>query len=139
MQQLPSFKSLFALQFLAIRSNDRSNLLQFESLTFIADFLTHLPGQKLKYLALESRLGRIERKQDCLESEAQRRKKMRKAKGKGKAKASEGISLDDSSGSDDADDLSDVANLETHLKFDDEFWEITEVKIFTKEIRTGKL
>lgn len=140
MQQLPGFKRLFALQFLAIRSNDRSGLLQVESLTFAADTLTHLPDQRLKYLALESHLARIERKQDSADSEAQRRKKMRKAKGKGKAKAAEGISLDDSSGSDDADDLSDVASLETRLKFGDEFWEIMEeVKIFTKEIRTGKL
>lgn len=140
MQQLPGFKCLFALQFLAIRSTDRSALLQVESLTFAADTLTHLPDQKLKYLALESHLARIERKQDSPESEAQRRKKIRKAKGKGKAKAAEGISLDDSSGSDDADDLSDVASLETRLKFGDDFWEIMEeVKIFTREVRTGKL
>lgn len=140
MQQLPGFKNLFALQFVSIRSTDRSSSLQIESLAFAADTLTHLPGQKLKYLALDNLLGKVERKQDSLESEAQRRKKMRKAKGKGKAKAAEGIGLDDSSGSDDADDLSDVASLETRLKFGVDFWEvIEEVKIFTREIRTGKL
>lgn len=139
MQQLPGFKNLFALQFLVIRAAERSHMMQVESLTFAADTLTHLPDQKLKYLALDSHLARIERKQDSLESEAQRRKKMRKAKGKGKAKAAEGISLADSSESDEADDLSDVANLETRLKFGDDFWEIVEVKIFTREIRTGKL
>lgn len=144
MQQLPGFKSLIALQFICIRISDRSTVLQIESLTFAADTISHLPDQKLKYLALESHMARIERKHErtTIDLEKQMRKTRRRAKkGKGKAKAEESnmTDADESSGSDDSADNADIVNLETRLRFGEEFWEIAEdIKIFRRDIRTGR-
>lgn len=144
MQQLPGFKSLIALQFVCIRISDRSSILQLETLTFAADTISYLPDQKLKFLALESQIARIERKHErtTIDLEKQMRKTRRRAKkGKGKAKAEE-ISMtdaDESSGSDDSADIADIVNLETRLRFGEEIWEIAEdIKIFRRDIRTGR-
>lgn len=142
MQQLPGFKSLVALQFTCIRISDRGSLLQTESLTFAADTISHLPDQKLKYLALDTHFARIERKHErtTTDLEKQMRKTRRRAKnGKGKAKAEESnmTDADESSGSDDSADIADIVNLKLHIG--EEFWEIAEdIKIFRRDIRTGR-
>lgn len=144
MQQLPGFKSLIALQFICIRISERSALLQVESLTFAADTISHLPDQKLKYLALENHMARIERKHErtTIEQEKLMRKNRRRArKGKGKAKVEESnlTDADESSGSDDSADIADIVNLKARLRFGEEFWEIAEdIKIFRRDIRTGR-
>lgn len=142
MQQLPGFKSLVALQFFSLRSNDRSALLQIESLTFAADTISHLPDQKIKYLALENHMTIIERKPDFVkkyfEMKKERKQKM-KGKGKGKEKSSGVSSLDNSSDSDDIDELAEITTVETRLRFGVNFWEVREIKMFRKHIRTGKL
>lgn len=116
-------------------------MLQIESLTFAADSISHLPQQKIKYLALESHVTCIERKSDfvrqCLEME---RGKKTKGKGKGKAKMRESPTTYCSSDSDLAvDEFAEITSMETRLRFGIDFWEIKGIKIFQKEIRTGKL
>lgn len=144
MQQLPGFKSLLALQFICIRISERSALPPVESLTFAADTISHLPHQKLKYLALENHIARIERKHErtTVDQEKQIRRNRRRAKkGKGKAKVEESnmTDADESSGSDDSADIADTVNLKTLLRFGEGFWEIAEdIKIFRREIRTGR-
>ena len=65
-------------------------------------------------------------------------------KGKGKAPADGTLSLlmpaTDDSGSDDVDDiLADMGAGETKLRFSTRFADVNDVKIFSKEIRGGKL
>ncbi len=149
MQQLPGFKNLVALQFFSIRANDRSVSLQIENLTFAADTISHVPELKLKYLALESHMAKIERKHDPSKKkllghgkELKKKKRVQTVNGKGKGKAEEMVSssLDDSSGSDDATENADIMNLEVRLRFEEDFWEVADhIKIFKREIRTGKL
>lgn len=109
----------------------------------MADTLSHLPDHRLQYIAVENRLATINRKHDRKVSMILERERIKrsahKAKGKGKAKAVEAISLDDSSGTDDADDVAEYANLETRLRLGDDFWDVEGVEIFRKEVRTGKL
>lgn len=140
MQQLPGFKNLVALQLLSLRSHDRSASLQIECLTFAADSISHLPNQKIKYLALENHMTSIERKPDYVKKYLEMKKERRQGwKGKGKAKMAEPTSLDNSSDSDDLDEMAEITTMETRLRFGVEFWEAREVKIFRKEIRTGKI
>ena len=65
-------------------------------------------------------------------------------KGKGKAPADAALSLlnpaTDDSGSDDVDEiLADMGAGETKLKFSTRFADVKDVKIFSKEVRGGKL
>ena len=139
-QQLPGFRNLVALQFFSLRVLDRSAVLQIESLTFAADTISHLPRQKIKYLALDSHVTCIERKPDFVRHYMEMEKlKRAKSKGKGKAKMKESNNMEGSSDSDLADDYSETSSMETRLRFGMEFWEIKGIKIFQKEIRTGKL
>lgn len=77
-----------------------------------------------------------------IDLEKQMRKSRRRAKkGKGKAKVEESnmTDPDESSGSDDSADITDIVNLETSLSFANGFWEIAEdIKIFRRDIRTGR-
>lgn len=142
MQQLPGFKSLIALQFLSLRSNDRSALLQIESLTFAADTISYLPDQKIKYLALENHMTSIERKPDFVRKYLDMKKESRrkeKGKGKGKAKLSEVSSHDNSSDSDDIDEMAEITTVETRIRFGINFSEVKHIKLFQNHIRTGKL
>ena len=139
-QQLPGFKNLVALQFFSLRVVDRSAMLQIESLTFAADTISHLPHQKIKYLALDSHVTCIERKPEFVRQFLEINKsKKAKGKGKGQAKVSESSNMDVSSDSDLADDFAEITSMETRLRFGMDFWEIKGIKIFQKDIRTGKL
>lgn len=115
-------------------------MLQIESLTFAADTISHLPRQKIKYLALDNTVTSIERKPDFVRQymEAQKLKK-NKGKGKGKAKISDSTNIDGSSESDLADEFSEISSMETRLRFGMDFWDVKGIKIFQKEIRTGRL
>lgn len=110
---------------------------------FVADTISHLPDHKLQYIAVESRLATINRKHDRKVSMLLERERVKrsanKSKGKGKAKAAEAISLDDSSGSDDAEEVADYANLVTRLRLGDDFWDVEGIEVFRKEVRTGKI
>jgi hypothetical protein len=139
-QQLPGFKNLVALQFFSLRVVDRSAMLHIETLTFAADAISHLPHQKIKYLALDSHVTCIERKPDFVRQYLETNKPKRsKGKGKGKAKMSESTNTDVSSDSDLTDDFAEISSMETRLRFGMDFWEIKGIKIFHKDIRTGKL
>lgn len=84
----------------------------------------------------------IERKPDFVKKflDLQRERKQKsKGKGKGKAKVTESSSLDNSSDSDDIDDIAEITTVETRLRYGINFWEAKEIKLFRKDIRTGKL
>lgn len=145
MQLLPHLKSLYALHIITLRSSDRSNQLHGESISFAVDNLSHCPDMKLRFIAIMNQVMALETKPDQfrrhLKAVMDRR---RDRKGKGKALADASLSLfvpaTDESGSDDVDDiLADMGAGETKLKFSTRFSDVKDVKIFSKEVRGGKL
>ena len=145
MQLLPHLKSLYALHIITLRSTDRSIHSHQESINFAVDNLSHCPEMKLRYIAILNAVVALETKPDQfrrhLKAVMDRRKDR---KGKGKAPADGALSCfipaTDDSGSDDVDDiLAEMGAGETKLKFNTRFSDVRDVKIFSKEIRGGKL
>lgn len=145
MQLLPQLKSLYALHVIALRSTDRSHQLQQESVSFAVDNLSHCPNMKLRYFAMVGQVVALEAKPDQFRRHLKAvmdRRKDKKGKGKAPADATQPLFIPatDDSGSDDVDDiLADMGAGETKLKFATRFPEVKDVKIFSKEIRGGKL
>ncbi len=145
MQLLPHLKTLYALHIITLRSTDRSVHLQGESISFAVDNLSHCPEMKLRYIAILNQVIALETKPDQfrrhLKAVMDRRKDK---KGKGKAPADANLNFfnpqTDDSGSDDVDDmLADMGAGETKLRFTTKFPDVKDVKIFSKEIRSGKV
>lgn len=145
MQLLPHLKSLYALHIIALRSTDRSVQLHAESISFAVDNLSHCPDMKLRYIGMLNQVMALEAKPDQFRRHLKAvmdRRKDKKGKGKAPADTSLGLFLPatDDSGSDDVDDiLADMGAGETKLKFSTRFADVKDVKIFSKEIRGGKL
>ena len=127
MQGLHGLKNLHAMHVIALRSVDPTTVAR-EARKFTVDNLAHLPTLKLKYLAMGATVYELARRSKSL-----RVRLSYDPKGKGKAKAGQ-LSTD-------AEYFNEIENAETevgcarHLKF----FEVPGVKIFTKEVRLGKL
>ena len=112
-----------------IRTTDQCQSISRESRKFTIDNITHCPELKIKYLAMSGLVFELARRPKSWKA----KKPIADLKGKGKAR-SEAISAD-------SDDFSEIegGGLEMacvkHLKFA----EVPTVKIFRKEIRSGKL
>lgn len=100
---------------------------------------------KLRYIAMINQVVALETKPDHFRRHLKAvmdRHKDKKGKGKAPAESSLGLFIPaaDDSGSDDVDDiLADMGAGETKLKFSTRFVDVKNVKIFSKEIRGGKL
>ena len=145
MQLLPHLRTLYALHVITLRANDRNFSLQGESISFAVDNLSHCPDMKLRYIAMMGQVMALETKPDHLRRHLKAVIDKRKdKKGKGKIPADATLNLFmpavDDSGSDDVDDfLADMGAGETKLKFATRFTDVKDVKIFSKEIRGGRL
>ena len=145
MQLLPHLNSLHALHIIALRTTDRSTHLPSESTSFAVDNLSHCPNMKLRYIAMINQVIALETKPDQFRRHLKAvmdRRKDRKGKGKAAADTSLGLFIHakDDSGSDEVDDiLADMGAGETKLKFSTRFADVKDVKIFSKEVRGGKL
>lgn len=98
---------------------------------------------KIKYIAMENSVIALEEKPDQFSKHLRMVIERRKdKKGKGKAPAYIFNSLlneDDDSGSDVNEVMADVMAGERRLRFPTSFSAVDDVKIFSKEIRSGKL
>lgn len=145
MQLLPHLKSLHALHIIVLRTTDRSNQLPNESISFAVDNLSHCPDMKLRYIAIMNHVIALETKPDQFRRHLKAvmdRRKDKKGKGKAPADTSSGLFIQatDDSGSDEVDDiLADMGAGETKLKFSTRFADVKDMKIFSKEVRGGKL
>ncbi|KAF6224284.1 hypothetical protein HO133_010859 [Letharia lupina] len=145
MQLLPHLKSLYALHIITLRSTDRSVQLPTESISFAVDNLSHCPNMKLRYIAMMNQVTALEAKPEQFRRHLKAvmdKRKDRKGKGKAPADVTLGLFVPatDDSGSDDVDDiLADMGAGETKLKFSTRFADVKDVKIFSKEVRGGKL
>ena len=145
MQLLPRLKTLYALHIISLRSADRIAQLQNESISFAVDNLSHCPDSKLKYIAMLTQVIALETKPDHFRRHFKAMMVKKKAL-KGKAKIPPDNALNvfppttDDSGSDDLDDiLAEMGAGETKIKFATRLMDVKDVKIFSKEIRGGKL
>ena len=144
MQYFAAFKNLYALHLLALRSGDRSITLQSESLSFAVDSLSHCPDMRIRYIAIVNSVVSLESKPKYMKDHlTMAMEKRRDKKGKGKAPSSAFSSLLDQfeeTASDEAEEaLAGIMAGESRLRIPRDFSELDDVKIFSKQIRTGKL
>ncbi|KAJ4017052.1 hypothetical protein NW752_006131 [Fusarium irregulare] len=146
MQYFAGLTSLRAINILRFRNNDTCIWVMREILNFIVDNLSHHPELKLEWIAMEDdRLDRVIRPTDMPDEEEKRR-------GKGKKKAAVSNHHNNlnlpmlptwGSDSESEDDDDDASNCGKRLRLKTvgvlQFYEVWGVKIFDKEIRSGRL
>ncbi|KAL2691958.1 hypothetical protein Neosp_002353 [[Neocosmospora] mangrovei] len=146
MQYFAGLVNLRAINILRFRNNDTCIWVMREILNFIVDNLSHHPELKLEWIAMEDdRLDRVIRPSDTPEEAPKRRDK-------GKEKLSMGLHHNDSalpvlpawaSDSESDEDDDDASNCGKRLRLKTvgvlQFFEVWGVRIFDKEIRTGRL
>ncbi|KAF5009024.1 hypothetical protein FDECE_4738 [Fusarium decemcellulare] len=146
MQYFAGLINLRAINILRFRNNDTCIWVMREILNFIVDNLSHHPELKLEWIAMEDdRLDRVIRPSDTPEEGVKRRDK-------GKEKAIANPHHNDSalpvlpswgSDSESDEDDDDASNCGRRLRLKTvgvlQFYEVWGVKIFDKEIRTGRL
>lgn len=152
MQYFSGLTSLRAINILHFRNNDTCIWVMREILRFIVDNLSHHPELKLEWIAMEDeRVDRVVRPSEPRDKSRQS-ESAKKAKGKGKEKShvAAGATLDG------AFPLLPVGGLDSESESEDEgldsgrrlrfktvgplqFYDLWGVKIFEKEIRSGRL
>lgn len=154
---MPSMESLRALHTIQFRVDDTCVWVMREFRKFTVDIVSHNPDMKLEYLALDNAVERLARRK------APPPKKLKDSKGKGKAKELDLVSakalaelalgnsgssaswgdsanayFDLGESSDDEDGLG-KSGLRIETVEGARFCDVTGVKIFEKEIITGRL
>ena len=139
MQNLRGLKNLYALNVLAVRTNDQCHSVIRECRKFTVDTLTHCPELKLRYLVMSGTVCQLARRPLW----AIRSKTTGgKGKGKGKEKAAvNGPTNEPIDALTDSENFSDIESggLEMAVVKQLKFSDVVGVKIFEKEIRSGKL
>lgn len=149
MQYFSGLISLRAINILHFRNNDTCIWVMREILRFIVDNLSHHPELRLEWIAMEDdRVDRVVRPSESMEASAAQSQDRPKGKNKGKQPVTAGADgpfpwlpvegLDSESESED-----DGFDCGTRLRFKTvgplQFYDVWGVKIFEKEIRTGRL
>ncbi|PTB45780.1 hypothetical protein M441DRAFT_65420 [Trichoderma asperellum CBS 433.97] len=152
MQHVSGLVNLCAINIVHFRSHDACMSVMREILRFIVDNLSHHPELKLEWIAMEGdRVYQVVRPNQGIDDTSNEQSNNKRAKGKSKdtaAPVSTGLhnpfpalpmdSLDSESDSDDVD-----INVGTHLRFKTigplRFYDVWGVKIFEKEIQSGRL
>ncbi|RFU71931.1 hypothetical protein TARUN_10328, partial [Trichoderma arundinaceum] len=153
MQYFSGLVNLRAINILHFRNNDTCIWVVREILRFIVDNLSHYPELKLEWIAMEDdRVDRVIRPTDEANDAPDERNNNKRAKGKSKDKAPAGpgaglhdafpaLPVDGLDSESDSDD--DGFNGGTRLRFKTvgplQFYDVWGVKIFDKEIRSGRL
>ncbi|KAI4289631.1 MAG: hypothetical protein L6R35_001091 [Caloplaca aegaea] len=147
MQNFPSLKSLQALHLLTIRGAPDVTLSHLEYLNSIVDVVSHNPGMRLKYVAIDNIISTILRRTATtirkIRQPQIKRQQMRleREKGKGKEKEGEkGFASDASSETDypDDKDLHDMYAMKMKASMIIDVKEVEQqAKIFQNEFRAG--
>lgn len=153
MQYFSGLVNLRAINILHFRNNDTCIWVVREILRFIVDNLSHYPELKLEWIAMEDdRVDRVIRPSDETNDAPNERNNNKRAKGKSKDKAPAvatsgphnmfpALPLDGLDSESDSDD--DGFNGGSRLRFKTvgplQFYDVWGVKIFDKEIRSGRL
>ena len=141
MQLFYGFKNLYALHLTFLRTADRHSMLHSESLSFAVDSLSHCPNMRIKYIALVNQVVMLETKQfnKALQLVMEKRNKDKKGKGKATSDAISSLmeAFEDSDSDGSSEFLADVMNHK--IRFASNFAAASDVEIFSKKIRLGKL
>lgn len=139
----PGFRTLHALHLITLRQADRNPIWQIESLNFAVDSLSHCPGVKLKYIAIGDQVSSLETRPELFKKHLKTIIERRRGdkKGKGKAVDTDGTPeiVEEVSDRELDDVLAEVAAGEKKLRFTTTFDNAKDVRMFWREIRTGKL
>ncbi|PNY23230.1 Uncharacterized protein TCAP_06824 [Tolypocladium capitatum] len=154
MQYFSGLRNLRAINILHFKNNDTCIWVMREILRFIVDNLSHHPELKLEWIAMEDdRVDRVVRPSE-MSDEVPENEPAKRSKGKGKGKENSHVPV--SATSDGAFPLLPVDGLDSESDSDDEgfdsgtrlrfktvgplqFYDVWGVKIFEKEIRSGRL
>ncbi|EHK20372.1 uncharacterized protein TRIVIDRAFT_48522 [Trichoderma virens Gv29-8] len=152
MQYFSGLISLRAINILHFRNNDTCIWVVREILRFIVDNLSHYPELKLEWIAMEDdRVDRVIRPSDETNDTPDERKNNKRAKGKSKDKVPAATNLGPHNmfpplpldSLDSESDSDDEFNGGSRLRFKTvgplQFYDVWGVKIFDKEIRSGRL
>ncbi|KAM0514169.1 hypothetical protein ACHAPE_007005 [Trichoderma viride] len=153
MQYVSGLVNLLAINIIHFRSHDACMSVMREILRFTVDNLSHHPGLKLEWIAMEGdRVYRVVRPNQETDDSPNEQSNSKRAKGKGTAAPMNGlgsgpgsdphnpfpIDLASESDGEDAD-----INVGTHLRFKTigplRFYDVWGIKIFEKEIQSGRL
>ncbi|KAK1256393.1 hypothetical protein MKX07_008652 [Trichoderma sp. CBMAI-0711] len=153
MQYFSGLVKLRAINILHFRNNDTCIWVVREVLRFIVDNLSHYPELKLEWIAMEDdRVDRVIRPSDESNEAPDEQSNDKRAKGKSKGKALttatpglhnvlQPLSLDGLDSESDSDD--EALNGGSRLRYKTvgplQFYDVWGVKIFEKEIRSGRL
>ena len=137
MQALPGLKNLIALHIITLRNNDTCAAVIRECRKFTIDNISHHPNLRIKYLAIQSTVYQLVRRDPATLPNPLGGQ----SKGKGKAVADEkSRALDQHAETSVLENSLNKSGLELgHEKVPSRFWEVQGVKIFEKSIRLGKL
>ncbi|PHH69797.1 hypothetical protein CDD80_6497 [Ophiocordyceps camponoti-rufipedis] len=147
MQYLSGLVSLRAVSILRFKNGDTCMWVMREILRFIVDNLSHHPELKLEWIAMDDdHVDRVVRPSEASDDEAEKKPAKKRSKGKGNAVAVDGtyppLPTDglDSESSSDEDERCDGG---TKLRFKTvgplQFYDVWGVRIFEKEVRSGRL
>ena len=147
LQILPAFQSLEALHLISLRGGDRNTSLQLESLAFSVDSLVQCAEVKLRYIAISERVTEINgqahfRKQlkNLIDgSDDQELRLQVDKKGKGKAVEPDRLLQEVTSDQELDSRLARLQAAQRRLRIPRRFDDIDNVKIFSYEVRTGRL
>lgn len=141
-----AFSDLHALHLIYIRTNERTMTMQLEFLNFAIDSLVHCPNVKLRYIAVGPHVYALERRPQHFRNHLKVVMNGRKPdrKGKGKAiddvvPATAGEASYEASGCEADEILAGVTAGDKRLRFSTRFEDVKKVRIFAKDLRTGKL
>lgn len=150
MQYFSGLVNLRAINILHFKNDDTCIWVMREILRFIVDNLSHNPELKLEWIAMEDeRVDRVVRPSEG-PGEAREAQPKKRSEGKGKNKAHGGTTLDGTypllpmDGLDsESDSDGEASDSGTRLRFKTvgplQFYDVWGVKIFEKEIRSGRL
>ena len=148
LQMFPLLRSVRALHLITLRGSDRNNYsMPMESIAYAIDSLTHCPEANLRYIAIGEFVTEMTGRQQyrshmekILERQASLREgKQDDKKGKGKAVDPIQMDIDETSDGDIREKYSRVHSASRKMRATRRFEEIDSVKIFSKEIRNGKI
>lgn len=154
MQYVSGLVNLMAINIIHFRSHDACMSVMREILRFTVDNLSHHPGLKLEWIAMEGdRVYRVVRPNQETDDSPNEQSNSKRAKGKGTAAPVGGIGsgfgsdlhnpfpLDGLASESDSEDAD--INVGTHLRFKTigplRFYDVWGIKIFEKEIQSGRL
>lgn len=143
-QWFPEFENLHALHIITLRSAEPELTLQDERLKFAIDSLAHCPNVKLRYLAMGEKVQLLEQRPLAFRTRLnivmdRRRSDDKKGKGKAVDRFGDLDFIDHTSDRELDETLEAIPPEDRKRRFSTPINSVKGVRIFSKQIRSGKL